>query len=47
MDAERSVAAGNRVNGTLAALLKRRKGSTAARLVVHNTVLVPTLLYER
>ena len=43
MDVERRIAAGNRVN--LAALMRRRNVSTAARLAVHNSVLVPTLLY--
>ena len=45
MDVERRIAAGNRVNGALAALMRRRNVSTAARLAVHNAVLVPTLLY--
>ena len=45
MDAEWRIAAGNRVNGALAALLRRRNVSTPARLAVHNAVLVPTLLY--
>ena len=39
------IADGNRVNGALAALMRRRNVSTAARLAVHNAVLVPTLLY--
>ena len=42
---ERRIAAGNKVNGALAALVRLRNVSTAARLAVHNTVLVPTLLY--
>ena len=45
MEVERRIAAGNRVNGALAALMRRRNVSTAARLAVHNAVLVPTLLY--
>ena len=46
MDVERRIAAGNRVNGALAALMRRRNVSTAARLAVHNAVLVPTLLND-
>ena len=42
---ERRIAAGNRVTGALAALMRRRKVSTAACLAVHNAVLVLTLLY--
>ena len=42
---ERRIATGIRVNGALAALMRRRNVSTAARLAVHNTLLVPTLLY--
>ena len=45
MDVERRIAAGNSFNGALAALIRRRNVSTAARLAVHNAVLVPTLLY--
>ena len=45
MDVERRIAAGNKVNGALAALMRRRNVSTASRLAVHNEVLVPTLLY--
>ena len=45
MDVEWRIAAGNRVNGALAALMRRRNVSTAARLAVHNAVLIPTLLY--
>ena len=37
-------AAGNRENGALAALMRRRNVSTAARFAVHNAMLVPTLL---
>ena len=44
MDVERRIAAG-KVNGALAALMRRRNVSTAARLAVHNAVSVPTLLY--
>ena len=44
IDVERGIAAGNRVNGALTALMRRRI-STAACLAVHNAVLVPTLLY--
>ena len=35
MDAERRIAAGNKINGALAALMRRRNVSTAARLAVH------------
>ena len=45
MDVERRIAAGNKVNGALAALMRRRNVSTDARLAVHNAVLVLTLLY--
>ena len=45
MDVERRIAAGNKVNGALAALMRRRNVSTAAPLAVHNAVLVPTLIY--
>ena len=45
MDVERRIAAGNRVNGDLAALMRGRNVSTAARLAVRNAVLVLTLLY--
>ena len=45
MEAERCIAAGNRVKRALAALMRRRNVSTAARLAVHNAVLVPSLLY--
>ena len=45
MDVERRIAAGNRTNRALAALMRRRNVSTAVRLAVHNAVLVPTLLY--
>ena len=45
MDVERCIAAGNSFNGALAALIRRRNVSTAARFAVHNAVLVPTLLY--
>ena len=44
MDVERRIAAGNRVNGALAILMRLRNVSTAACLTVHNEVLVPTLL---
>ena len=46
MDVERRIAAANTVNDALAALMRRRNVSTAARLAVHNAVLVPTLLYD-
>ena len=39
------IVAGNMFNGVLAVLMRRRNVSTAARLAVHNAVLVPTLLY--
>ena len=39
------IAAGNKVNGALTALMRRRNVSTAARFAVHNAVLVPFLLY--
>ena len=45
MDVERRFAAGNRVNGALAALMRRQNVSTAARLAVYNAVLVPSMLY--
>ena len=45
MDVDRLIAAGNRVNRVLTALIRRRNVSTAARLAVHNAVLVTTLLY--
>ena len=45
MDVERRIAADNKVSGALAALMRRRNVSTAARLAVHNAVLVPSLLY--
>ena len=45
MDAERHIAAGKRVKGALAALMRWRNVSTALLLAVHNAVLVPTLLY--
>ena len=45
MDVESRIAAGNKVNGTLAALMRRQNVSIAARLTVHYTVLVPSLLY--
>ena len=35
MDAERRIAAGNKVNGALAALMRRRNVSTVVRLPVH------------
>ena len=46
MDEERRIAAGNKVNGALAALMRRRNVSIAVRLAVHNAELVPTLLYD-
>ena len=39
MGVERRIAAGNRVNGALAASIRRPNVSTAARLAVHNAVL--------
>ena len=47
MDVERRIAASNKVNGALATLMIRRNVNTAARLAVHNAVLVPTLLSLR
>ena len=44
MDVERCIAAGNKVNGALAALMRRRNVCTAARLAVHNAVLVKCYL---
>ena len=44
MDVERCIP-GNKVNGALAALMRRRNVSTAARLAVNNTVLVPSSLH--
>ena len=46
MDVERCNSACNRVNEALAALMRWRNVSTAARLAVMNAVLVPTLLYS-
>ena len=40
MDLERRIAAGNKVNGALDVLMRRPNVSTAARLAVHNVVLV-------
>ena len=45
MNVEKRIAAGNVVNSALAVLMKQQNVSTAARLAVHNAVLVPTLLY--
>ena len=45
MVVERRISDGNRVNGAVAALMRRRNVSSAARLAVHNAVLVSTLLY--
>ena len=45
MEVERRIAADNRVKGALAALMRRRNVSTAARLAVHNAELIRTLLY--
>ena len=45
MDVERCIAAGKRVKGASAALMRRRNVTTAARLVVHSALQVPTLLY--
>ena len=42
MDVEKRVAAGNKVNGALVALMRRRNVSTAARLLPYT---MPTLLY--
>ena len=39
MDVEGRIAAGNKVNGALAALTRRRYVSTGARFAVHNAVL--------
>ena len=47
MLAERRIAARNRVNSALAALVTGRNVGTAAGLTVHNAVLVSTLLYSR
>ena len=38
MDVEKRIAASNRVNGALAALMRRRNVSTVVRLAVHNSV---------
>ena len=46
MDVGRSIAAGKRINGALAALMREQNVSTALRLNVHNAVLVPTPLYS-
>ena len=47
MEAERRIDAGDRVNGPLAALMRRRNVSTTAHLVcaIQNAVFVPTLQY--
>ena len=42
VDAERRIAAGKRVNGASARLMRRQNVSTAAHLTVHNPVLVQT-----
>ena len=47
MDVEKRIVAGNRVNGTLAALIRRRNVSTAACLVVRHAVLVPKFLWQK
>ena len=47
IDVEMRSVVGNRVNRVLAALMRRRNVSIAARLAVHNAVLVLTLLYGR
>ena len=39
MNSKRRIAAGNRVNGALATLMRRRNVSAPARLAVHNAVL--------
>ena len=46
MDVERCIAAGNRVNDILVALIRWQKGSAAAHLAVHNVMFVPMLLYS-
>ena len=43
MNVERRIATGNRVNGAIAALMRRRNVSTAAHLVVYNAMIVPSL----
>ena len=45
MNVEWHIAAGNRVNEALAAMMRRRNLTTGARLAVHNAVLAPTRLY--
>ncbi|CAG4954309.1 unnamed protein product [Parnassius apollo] len=45
LDVDRRVAAGNKGNGALNALVKRQGMVKSARLAIHNAVLVPTLLY--
>ena len=45
MNVERRIAAGNRVNDTLAALMRLQIVSAAARLGAHNAVLILVLLY--
>ena len=44
---ERYIAGGNKVNGALVALMRRRNVSTTAHLVcaIQNAVFVPTLQY--
>lgn len=43
VDVETCIAAGNKMNGTIAALLRWQKVSANARLAVYNVVLVPML----
>ena len=45
MDVERRISADNKINVALAVLMRQRNVSTAARLAIHNAMLVPTVLY--
>ncbi|CAG4960734.1 unnamed protein product [Parnassius apollo] len=44
-DIERRLNAGNRVNGGLHSIMKNQNVSKKVRMVIHNAVLVPTLMY--
>lgn len=46
MDLKRCTAAGDRMNGALAVLLRRQHISFITSVAVHNAVLIPTLLYS-
>ncbi|GBP23514.1 hypothetical protein EVAR_12794_1 [Eumeta japonica] len=44
-DIEGRMNAGNKVNGALLAIMNSKSVSRKARLVIHNGVLIPTLMY--